>query len=99
MVILFLIKLFINILDVFVSCFVGDDDCLDDDAPIVCNLTFDDGKKVRFIMRNGEELMSEFLRLKLMWHATFDRLELIPYSDKPFEYTITRRLGDNKDAN
>lgn len=84
---MFFLELLLDIIGFFLLW--GREDEMDE-APMIFNLKFDDGRLVRFIMRDGEEVVGEFLRLKLMWHSNFDRLELIPYADKPFEYTISR---------
>lgn len=50
-------------------------------------LQFEDGMNAGFSI-SDEQMLDEYISLKLMWHANFDQPELIPYVDKPFECTM-----------
>lgn len=49
---------------------------------LVC---FDDDMVAEF---NCEDMLGEFAQLKLMFHANFDKPELIPYLGKDFDYFL-----------
>jgi len=54
-------------------------------GPTIFHLTFDDGTELELL---SEDLIEEYLRLRILYHAWNDRLDLIPYTDAGFKYEV-----------